>query len=395
VINSEVILTDCCEIISGSTPSRKIDEYWGGNINWFTPKDLSKLKSKYIQSSPEKITQKGLANCSAKLLPVKSLLLSSRAPIGHIAINREEACTNQGFKSLVPKSNLNIEYLYYAIMKIVPKLKDLGNGATFKEISKETLSRVSIPLPPLPEQKKIADILDAADSLRQKDQQLVEHYDRLSQSLFLDMFGDPVTNPMGWERKSISELCSHIVDCVNRTAKTVDFETKYKMIRTTNVRNYKIDIVNVRYVEKDVYDKWVRRLTPKKGDIIFTREAPVGEAGILETDDSVFLGQRTMEYRVNHEIVTPDYLLHELMGSNIKNQIRRLSSGSTVQHLSVLDCKKFQINLPPIKLQNEFSKRIKEIEKQKELAQQSLKKSEDLFNSLLQRAFKGELTHTQ
>ncbi|PCJ53511.1 MAG: hypothetical protein COA73_15195, partial [Candidatus Hydrogenedentota bacterium] len=124
----QVALGECCKIISGSTPSRRIDEYWNGHIHWFTPKDLSKLKSKYIHGAPEKITNKGLSSCSATMLPAYSLLLSSRAPIGHIAISTIESCTNQGFKSLVPSKDVDIEYLYYAIKKIVPQLKDLGNG---------------------------------------------------------------------------------------------------------------------------------------------------------------------------------------------------------------------------------------------------------------------------
>jgi len=163
------------------------------------------------------------------------------------------------------------------------------------------------------------------------------------------------------------------------------------MIRTTNVRNYKIDTEKVRYVEKDTYEKWVRRLAPKKGDIIFTREAPVGEAGILEIDDYFFLGQRIMEYRVDKAKANSYYLLYELMGNNVKRQIHKLSTGSTVKHLSVPDCKKFKINLPPVTLQNQFAERIETIEKQKQQAQSNLKKSEALFNSLLQRAFKGEL----
>ena len=208
-------------------------------------------------------------------------------------------------------------------------------GGTVKFLNKKTIGNFNIPLPHLPEQQKIASILDAADSLRQKDQQLIEKYTALSQSLFLEMFGDPETNPMGWKKQPISNVCTDIVDCVNRTASVVAYETEYKMIRTTNVKNYKVDISTVRYVAKETYEKWIRRLTPKIGDIIFTREAPVGEAGILEANDYVFLGQRTMEYRVDKTLVNPYYLLYELMGSNVKKQIQKLSSGSTVKHLRV------------------------------------------------------------
>lgn len=209
-----------------------------------------------------------------------------------------------------------------------------GVGGSLMRASSSLVAKIKVPVPPIEEQQKIASILDAADNLRQKDQQLIEKYTALSQSLFLEMFGDPETNPMGWKKKPINNVCTDIVDCVNRTASVVDYETEYKMIRTTNVKNYTVDISTTRYVTKDTYEKWIRRLTPQKGDIIFTREAPVGEAGILETNDYVFLGQRTMEYRVNRLLANPYYLLYELMGSNVKRQIQKLSTGSTVKHLS-------------------------------------------------------------
>ena len=292
---------------------------------------------------------------------------------------------------LCPGERLDNRFFFYFCLTY--NFLKHNKATTLPSLTKADLLKIKIPLPPLPEQKKIAEILDAADSLRQKDQQLIDHYNTLSQSLFLDMFGDPVTNPMGWEKQLIGNVCSDIVDCVNKTAKVVAYETKYKMIRTTNVRFYKVDTSNVRYVEKGTYVKWVRRLTPQIGDIIFTREAPVGEAGILESNDKVFLGQRIMEYRADNIHANPYYLLYELMGNNVKRQIRRLSSGSTVKHLSVPDCKKFLINVPPVSLQNQFAKHIQSLEKQKQQAQASLQKSEDLFNSLLQKAFKGELTH--
>lgn len=122
----EVEISSCCEIISGSTPSRIVPGYWDGDINWFTPKDLSNLVGKYIDEAPEKITEQGYKSCSTNLLPPFSLMLSSRAPIGHLAINTVPACTNQGFKSLVPKSNVAVNYLYYAIKRIVQQRLEVG-----------------------------------------------------------------------------------------------------------------------------------------------------------------------------------------------------------------------------------------------------------------------------
>lgn len=248
-----------------------------------------------------------------------------------------------------------------------------------------------IPLPPLAEQRRIASILDQADELRQKRQQAIEKLDQLLQATFIDMFGDPVSNPKGWQVKSIDEICSNIVDCVNKTAPIVEYETPYKMIRTTNVRNHKVDIFSVRYVEKETFDKWNRRLTPQRGDVILTREAPVGEVGILESDDSVFLGQRLMLYRVNLELTTPEYLLYFLMSDNLKIQYEQMSSGSTVKHLSVPQCSKWDIYLPPVELQLKFSEFYKMIHANLEVMRISYNKADTLFKSLQNQAFNGTL----
>lgn len=162
-------LGECAEIHSGSTPRTNNPDFWDGDITWVTPKDLSKLKSKFISKTESKITQLGFDSCSTKLLPENSVLFSSRAPIGHVAINTIPMCTNQGFKSFVPKADLlDSQYLYYWLKANKEYLQDLGVGATFKEISKTVIANVEIPLPPLAEQRRIASILDQADELRQK-----------------------------------------------------------------------------------------------------------------------------------------------------------------------------------------------------------------------------------
>jgi type I restriction enzyme S subunit len=190
---------------------------------------------------------------------------------------------------------------------------------------------------------------------------------------------------------TIDNLCEEIVDCVNRTAPIVDEITEFKMIRTTNIRNYKVNFLDLRYVSQETFEVWTRRLLPRKGDIIFTREAPAGEAAIVDFDDKIFLGQRTMHFRPNLKKVSASYLLYQLMGSDVQRQINEMSSGSTVKHLSVPACKKFEIPLPPLPLQQKFAAIIENIEQQKQQAEAALAQSEALFQALLQKAFKGEL----
>lgn len=162
-------LGECCEIVSGATPKTGVADFWDGDIEWATPAGLSKLPGPFIDHTSRKITAAGLASCAAAILPAGSVLLSSRAPIGHVAINTRPMATNQGFKSLIPKTGiLDAKYLYHWLRSHKEYLKSLGNGATFKELSKAVVARVEIPVPPLDEQRRIAAILDQADALRAK-----------------------------------------------------------------------------------------------------------------------------------------------------------------------------------------------------------------------------------
>jgi len=194
-------LGDVCDIVSGATPRTSVKGFWGGNILWTTPKDLSDLNGPYLDKPPRTITEEGLKNCAASLLPKNSVLLSSRAPIGLVAINTVPMATNQGFKSLVPdRRRLDSKFLFHWLKSKTSFLQGLGNGATFKEISKAVVERIEIPLPPLDEQQRIAAILDKADALRRTRKRALELLDSLTQSIFLEMFGfrnDPVSLASG------------------------------------------------------------------------------------------------------------------------------------------------------------------------------------------------------
>ena len=279
------------------------------------------------------------------------------------------------------------KWVFYMLQAF--KLDRFVEGAGVPTLNRNLVHGELIPLPPLAEQKRIAAILDKADNLRRKRQQAIKLADEFLRSVFLDMFGDPVTNPKGWKVVEIEEVCTDIVDCINKTAKTVNYETPYKMIRTTNVRDYKIDVSSVRFAELEVYEKWVSRLIPEKGDIVFTREAPAGEAGIVDTDDLVFLGQRTMQFRPNYKRVNSTYLLYEMMGGGIKRQMDKMSSGSTVKHLSVPECKKFKVRVPKLVLQTKFEEICNKVNKLVDTNKDAA--DTPLFYSLSQKAFAGQL----
>ncbi|MCQ1537465.1 restriction endonuclease subunit S [Methanocalculus taiwanensis] len=161
--------------------------------------------------------------------------------------------------------------------------------------------------------------------------------------------------PIGWKRVPIIDLCAKHTDCVNRTAPIVDYETPYKMIRTSNIKNGFIDCENVRYVTEEIFKKWTRRLIPKMGDIILTREAPLGDVGKIRTEDSIFLGQRLYHFRVNPNYLNEDFLLYSLLADDLQGQIQGFGSGATVEHMRLADIPNLTINIPPIKVQNKIA----------------------------------------
>lgn len=154
-----------------------------------------------------------------------------------------------------------------------------------------------------------------------------------------------------WPEQPIQDLCLFAVDCVNRTAPVVDHETPYKMIRTTNVKGGFIDVENVRNVSEETYVRWTRRLVPKRGDVVLTREAPLGDVGRITTDDKVFLGQRLFHYRANPELLDGWFLAYVLQSPRVQGKIRGYGFGATVEHVKVKDCLKIPIPVPPIETQ--------------------------------------------
>ena len=162
-------------------------------------------------------------------------------------------------------------------------------------------------------------------------------------------------NSTVWKRLPIVSLCEAHVDCVNRTAPVVSEPTPFKMLRTTNVRNGYVDAENVRYVTEETYKKWTRRLVPRKGDVILTREAPLGDVGKIRTDDAVFLGQRLYHFRPDPRKLDADFLLYSLLGDDLQRQIKGFGSGSTVEHMRLEDIPSLEFSVPPLPIQRRIA----------------------------------------
>ena len=196
--------------------------------------------------------------------------------------------------------------------------------------------------------------------------------------------------PNGWKRVPIKEVCYSIIDCVNKTAPVVDYETPYKMIRTSNVRNGRVNTFDVRYVTKETYEQWTRRGAPLKGDVILTREAPVGEVGILENAEGIFLGQRLMMYRANKKIADNYYLFYSLSSAFCQKQIEDYSNGGTVAHMRVPDCGEILVNLPPLLEQQKIAQILSTWDQAISATEKLLENSQQQKKALMQQLLTGK-----
>jgi type I restriction enzyme S subunit len=284
---------------------------------------------------------------------------------------------------------LDLGYLARFLALELKRIEAVTPSVTVKHLSMKTLRRVELPLPPLDEQQRIARALQVAESLQTLREEWLSRLAQLRQDMFHDLFGGAHSGAARWSTRPITEGCAVIVDCVNRTAPTSSGSTPFKMIRTTNVRGGKVDLTTVKYVDEATFARWNRRLTPVLGDVLLTREAPMGEAGILVSNDQVILGQRLMLYRVDPERLTPEYLLESFRSPFLQGQIARHGSGTTVKHLPLPACRSFEIVIPPVALQREFSARVQAINALEEKGLREASAMDALFASLQHRAFTG------
>lgn len=387
-----VRLEDCVEIVSGATPSTSEASYWDGEICWATPKDLGELVGPYLSDTPRKITRSGLASCAATLLPPDSVLFSSRAPIGHVAINTVPMATNQGFKSFVPnRDRVFAKFLYHWLRKNRRFLESIGNGATFKEVSKAVVSRIEIPLPPLAEQRRIVEILDKADELRTKRRDALAQVDTLVQSIFFDMFGDPTTNERGFLKKPLVTLVRND-DRINYGViqPGEDFDHGVPLIRVGDLLDGQINHALLKRIDPSIEAAYKR--SRLRGDEILV--SCVGSIGIVALADESVRGfniaravARIPLADTISRVFLAAYLKTEFVQRYFTNELRTVSQPT----LNIKQLSETTVVLPPIELQAEFEARVTAVERMKMSAHASLAKLDTLFTSLQHRAFQGEL----
>jgi type I restriction enzyme S subunit len=384
----QTTLGEVADIISGSTPKSDVPRYWDGGVAWATPTDLSRLDGKHLGKTDRTITEEGLNESSARLLPPGSVLFSSRAPIGLVAINTKPMATNQGFKSFVPRPEVNADYLYWWLRANRKQLEDLGNGATFKEVSKAVVSRVKFPLPPFGEQRRIAAILDKADAIRRKREQALALADDLVRSVFLEMFGDPIVNAKGLKKKPLSEFGKIVTGNTPPRSDPQNYGDEIEWIKSDNVNTEEHFLT--RAVEGlSAKGKLLGRIVPT-GSILVTciagSPSSIGKAAIA--DRPVALNQQ-INAITPHKGVNLYFLYAQFLIG--KPLVMRSSTNSMKGMVSKGEFQKIEFMHPDPNEQEEFGKVFEKQIYTRRLLCEASRQAADLFIALSQRAFRGEL----
>lgn len=207
----ECTLDKLGEIVGGATPSTKCEDYYGGSIPWITPKDLSSFKGRYITSGERNITEKGLASCSAQMMPKDAVLFTSRAPIGYIAIASQSVCTNQGFKSIVVNEKADPLFVYYLLKYNKDAIEAMGSGTTFKEVSGKTMRAVKVRIPlDVSYQKRIAAVLDSLDTKIENNERINDNLYAQAKAIFDNHFINIDAIPAGWRKGNLLDIANYL-----------------------------------------------------------------------------------------------------------------------------------------------------------------------------------------
>ena len=375
-------LGNLIKLSGGGTPDKSNSSYWNGNIPWASVKDL---KSDEINFTQDSITEEGVVNSATRVIKKDSLIIATRMAVGKVAINKIDLAINQDLKAIQCNSeNIDKKFLFYYLKNKSNYFERIATGATVKGIKISHILDLQIPLPPLATQKKIAAILDAADAYRQKTKALIGKYEQLGQSLFLEMFGDPVVNPKGWDVNPVIKYCSCIVPGRD---KPKSFTGNIPWI-TTNQLNH------LRYTTKENFElglteyeiEQVRAKVIPKNSVIITC---VGDLGIVSINKLDIVINQQLHAFVCNKVINNVFLMYNI--SFQKPYMYKMASSTTVPYMNKKVANNIPTIYPPLHLQNQFAERIQAIELQKAKAEESLGKAEALFGVLLQRAFKGEL----
>ena len=340
------------------------------------------------------ITQEAIKKSATNRVPAGTVLLVTRTSVGKAALAAMELCFSQDITAITPDpSCLNRSYLVHFLKSKRPHLERLARGATIKGVTRKAIADLVIPLPPLAEQKRIAGILDAADTLRVQRREALAQLDTLLQSTFLDMFGDPVTNPMGWEVRQLSETRSRIQigpfgSLLHKEDYIVD---GVPLVNPMHIVSGRIKVGN----EQTVSEQKAATLSNYRlqaGDVVMGRRGKMGRCAIVsDTEAGMLCGTGSLFVRPHPDELSSLFLARTFSSESMKRLLEGLSQGVTMPNLNRKMIEGLKVGIPPLDLQHRYAAIVESIEQQKATQRAHSAELDTLFASLRSRAFGGHL----
>lgn len=355
-------LGDICEIVSGSTPKTGIKEYWNGDKKWITPAELN--EDAYIVFDTErKITEMAIKDTGLTPFPQGTVLLSSRAPIGKVGIAGCEMYCNQGFKNLICSPKLNNKYLYWFLKGKKDFLNALGRGATFKEISKSIVAEIEIEVPDIEKQEHLVMVLEKLSKVIQYRRKELKQLDNLVRGRFVELFGDPVHNPYGWNKPELKELADLKIGPFGSLLHKEDYvEGGHALVNPSHIVDGRIIIDSKLTVSEDKYEE-LSAYHLKVGDVVMGRRGEMGRCAVVE-EEGLLCGTGSLLIRPKGK-VTADYIQKIISYPTFKKTIEDMAVGQTMPNLNVPIVSGFRIITPPIEVQNSYYDFVAQVNKSK------------------------------
>lgn len=393
----EVKISDLGDVVGGATPSTSRDDYYNGEIPWITPKDLSDHKSRFINRGERNITLEGLRSCSTQILPKNTVLFSSRAPIGYVAIAANDLCTNQGFKSVIPNDKTDFMFLFYLLKYNKDAIENMASGTTFKEVSGATMRKIVVRVPDLETQKKIAKVLSALDDKIELNNQINKNLEEQIKSIFeswfvtFNHFGG--SKPSEMQHVPLEQLCEVVTKGTTPTTMGKAFVSHgVNFIKAETITDsHTIDFERLAHIDNET-DSMLKRSRIKKGDILFTIAGTLGRFALVDSDVlPANTNQAVAIIRPNQNKVSSEYLYSFLIANWHNDYYSKRIQQAVQANLSLTTIKSLPIAILSRELAQQYDKLIRKLISLIKANEQENRKLFQFRDTLLPKLMSGEI----
>ncbi|RGS74781.1 restriction endonuclease subunit S [Mitsuokella sp. AF21-1AC] len=402
-----VYLGKITTIVGGGTPSSSHPEYYdGGEVPWITPADLSNYHEVYISRGKKNITEQGLAKSSTKLMPPNTVLLSSRAPIGYVAIAENDICTNQGFKSFLPSVHFEPRYLYWFFKGNQTLLTQYASGTTFLELSARRAGEIKFPIAPISEQQRLVARIESLfaklDAAKEKVQSVLDDHETRKAALLHDAFAGKLTakwrkeyeiDAPAYRSVVLAEVCDSIFDGDHMPPPKSSSGIPFLVI--SNVNTGKLNFSDTRFVPQDYYDALTDTRKPQNGDVLYTLVGTYGIPVLVDTDRAFCFQRHMALLKLKKDVILQRYLWYALQEKNFYRKATKIAKGTAQLTVPIKGLRQLTIPMASLLEQQEIVRILDRLLGREELVRQSaesvLETIDRMKQSILARAFRGEL----